>query len=256
MSSTLGLHTTNLPRLSDEAVSRSHMGRRTFTLQPGKKSRLVFLTEPQGLAVEQYKILRNRLSKLRPDGGVLLITSPSPGEGKTLTAVNLAWCLAEAGDHVCLVDLDFRAPGVAAALGCTFDEDGIEDVLTGKRSISDSIRQIGKRSLYVLGVKKNLPSPGRFLTPEVLSPVLSDLQAMFQWVILDFAPIIPMADVSEVVPLVDGALMVVRAGKTEKGMVAPSLEALGSKLLGVILNDSPISGSSYYGYYGKHRERD
>lgn len=254
MSSILGLHTRNAARLIDDVVSRPHVAIRTVMIQPGKNSRLVFLTEPQGLAVEQYKILRTRLCKLRPDGGVLLITSPGPGEGKTLTSINLAWCLADGGDHVCLVDLDLRAPGVASALDCTFDEDGIEDVLTEKRSIAESIRQIGKCSLYVLGVKKNLPSAGRFLTPKVLSPVLSDLKAVFQWVILDFAPVIPMVDVSEVVPLVDGAIMVIRAGKTNKGIVEPALEILGPKLLGVVLNDTTISGSSYYGYYGKDRD--
>jgi Mrp family chromosome partitioning ATPase len=69
---------------------------------------------------------------------------------------------------------------------------------------------------------------------------------MFQWVILDFAPVIPMVDVAEVIPHVDGAIMVVRTGKTDKSMIAPALEILGTKLWGVIANDSPISGSSYY----------
>jgi Mrp family chromosome partitioning ATPase len=72
-------------------------------------------------------------------------------------------------------------------------------------------------------------------------------------VILDFAPIIPMSDVAEVVPQADGALMVIRSGKTDKSMIAPSLEILGSKLWGVIVNDSPINGSSYYGSYGNRR---
>jgi Mrp family chromosome partitioning ATPase len=76
---------------------------------------------------------------------------------------------------------------------------------------------------------------------------------MFQWIILDFAPIIPMADVAEVIPSVDGALMVLRSGKTDRSVVEPSLEILGPKLLGVVVNDSPINGSSYYGYYGTNR---
>ena len=90
MSSALGLHTTNAVRLVNNSSPRLATGKRVITLQPGKNSRLVFLTEPAGLAVEQYKILRRRLCNLHPQGGAMLITSPSPGEGKTLTSVNLA----------------------------------------------------------------------------------------------------------------------------------------------------------------------
>jgi capsular exopolysaccharide synthesis family protein len=254
MSSTLGLHTTNSARLVDDVPLRLVPGRRVVTIQPNKKSRLVFLTEPTGLAVEQYKLLRRRLCNLHPRGGAMLITSPSPGEGKTLTSVNLAWCLADAGYHTCLVDLDFRAPGISPALGYTFEEDGVEDVLTGKRTVSQSIRQIEERPLFVLGIKRRMASLGELLSSASLTPLLADLRTMFQWVILDIAPVIPMADVAEILPHVDGALMVIRSGKTDKSMVAPSVETLGSRLWGVVVNDSPINGSSYYGYYGNRKD--
>jgi capsular exopolysaccharide synthesis family protein len=253
--SSLGLHTANGVGLVDESPSRQTSGKRVIPLLPNKKSRLVFVTEPAGLAVEQYKILRRRLCNLRPQGGTMLMTSPGPGEGKTLTSVNLAWYLAEAGHRTCLVDLDFRAPGVSLALNYNFEEDGIEDVITGRRTISQSLRQLGDGSLSVLGVRKRLLSPGNLLTSASLIPLLADLSAMFEWVILDFAPVIPMADVAEVIPHVDGALMVVRNGKTAKEMITPSLEILGPKLWGVVLNDSPISGSAYYGYYGLRKEK-
>jgi capsular exopolysaccharide synthesis family protein len=253
MSSTLGIHTTAV-RLANSISPTPTSARRVVTLQPGKKSRLVFLTDPAGLAVEQYKILRRRLCNLHPQGGAMLITSPSPGEGKTLTSVNLAWCMAEAGQDTCLVDLDFRAPGVCQTLGCTIEDDGIEDVLHGKRTINQSIRQFENRSLYVLGVRNRVVSPGDLLSSALITPVLTELRAMFKWVILDFAPVIPMADVGEVLPHVDGALMVIRSGKTDKSMIAPSLEILGTKIWGVVVNDSPISGSAYYGNYGNRRD--
>jgi capsular exopolysaccharide synthesis family protein len=254
MSFFLELDRANAVSLVDNGRVRLNPGKQVVTLQATQKSRLVFLTEPSGLAVEQYKLLRRRLCNLHPQGGKMLITSPSPGEGKTLTSVNLAWCLAEAGHRTCLVDLDFRAPGVSQALNYVFEEDGVEDILTGRRTINQSIRQLGDRSLYVLGIGKRHTAPGDLLSPACLTPLLTDLSAMFQWVIVDFAPIIPMADVSEVIPYVDGALMVIRSRKTEKSMIAPSLELLGSKLWGVVLNDSPINGSSYYGNYGKDRD--
>jgi capsular exopolysaccharide synthesis family protein len=253
MSSTLGLHAANMTRLVDDLPSRLAPGNRVITVQPDKRSRLVFLTEPAGLAVEQYKMLRRRLCTLHPHGGVMLITSPSPGEGKTLTSINLAWCFAESGQKTCLVDLDFRAPGIGGALGYKFHEDCVEDVLTGKQSIAQSLRQIGNRSLHVLGVGDRLISPGQLLASTLLNPLINNLRGMFQWVVLDFAPVIPMSDVTEALPHVDGALIVVRSGKTDKSMIAPSLEMLGAKLWGVVLNDSTINGSDYYGYYGNRK---
>jgi capsular exopolysaccharide synthesis family protein len=254
MSSTLGLYTTDAARLVDNAPLRLTSGRRVVTAQSDKKSRLVFLTEPTGLAVEQYKMLRRRLCTLHPQGGAVLITSPSSGEGKTLTSVNLAWCLADAGHHTCLVDLDFRAPGIAPTLGYACEEDGVEDVLTGKTTIRQSIRQLGERSLYVLAVRNRLVSPGYLLSSTSLTPLLTDLRATFKWVILDAAPVIPMADVAEVTLHVDGVLMVIRSGKTDKLLIAPSLEILGSKLWGIVVNDSPVNGSSYYSYYGNCKD--
>jgi capsular exopolysaccharide synthesis family protein len=254
MSSMLELNSAFTARLSGNSVPPSIQQKRLIKLQPSEKSRLVFMTEPDGLAAEQYKILRHRLNTLHRDGGVMLITSASPGEGKTLTSINLAFCLADVGHEACLVDLDFRSPGVGPAIGYEFEEDGIEDVINGERTIAESVRQLGDRSLHVLGVRKPRLSPGSLLAPAALTPVLSNLRSMFRWVILDCAPIVPMADVSEVVPQVDGALFVIRTGRTDKSLVMPCLDTLGPKVWGVVLNDSPIKGSSYYGYYGKPRD--
>jgi capsular exopolysaccharide synthesis family protein len=254
MSSTASIHATEAIRPVTNGSSRRISANRILALSPDEKSRLVFLTEPTGLAVEQYKILRRRLCNLHPQGGIVLVTSPSPAEGKTLTSVNLSWSLAEAGNETCLVDLDFRAPGVSRTLGCQIDEDGVEDVLTGKLTINQSMRQLGDRSLYVLGVRRRMISPGELLSPASITPLLTELRSMFRWVILDFAPMIPMADVGDVLPHVDGALMVVRSGKTQKALIEPSLGILGSKAWGVVINDSPIYGSSYYGYYGMQRD--
>lgn len=97
-------------------------------------------------------------------------------------------------------------------------------------------------------------SPGELLSPASITPLLTELRSMFRWVILDFAPMIPMADVGDVLPHVDGALMVIRSGKTQKALIEPSLGILGSKAWGIVVNDSPIYGSSYYGYYGMRRD--
>jgi capsular exopolysaccharide synthesis family protein len=218
-------------------------------LEPDKHSRLVFLTDPGGLAAERYKVLRRHLRVLKADGGIVLLTSPAPADGKTLTSVNLAFSLAEQGHSTCLVDLDFRAPGIFGTLQYSSDAPDVLDILQGRATILQAIRRIGADPLYLLGIQEGAHTSSFQLDREAFRSFLFRLRAAFTWVILDLAPAIPFSDVSEVLPHVDGALMVVRAEKTKKSLVGPSLEVLGSKLWGVVLNDAAVRGDSCYGYY-------
>jgi capsular exopolysaccharide synthesis family protein len=227
---------------------------RTIEITPDADSRLVFLTEPNGLAVEQYKLLRRRLSVLSPNGGRLIVTSPSPADGKTLTSINLAYAFADAGFNTCLIDLDFRASNVANILCDKARVDGVAEILSGECDISHVIRKVGSRSLYLLSIKDQLPTSSHQLTSARFKPMLKDLKQRFDWVILDMAPAIPMSDVAEVIPHVEGSLLVVRSKKTSKKLVAPTLEILGQKLWGVVFNDAMIHGTNYYGYYGYGRK--
>lgn len=223
----------------------------TIIIDATDAPRLAFLTDPNGLAVEQYKMLRRRLRMAHPPGGLIMITSPGPGEGKTLTSMNLAWSLADAGYNTCLVDLDFRAPGLARAMGLTGDY-GIEPALSGRSTLSQSGVKVADVPLHVYAVKHRLESPAKYFSPSLLTPFMSSLRSSFEWVILDLVPAVPMSDVSEILPYVDGALMVVRAATTSAALLPASLDALGPKLRGVVLNDARIQGSAYYGDYGKH----
>jgi Mrp family chromosome partitioning ATPase len=225
---------------------------RKIQMEAHATARLPFLTDPSGLAVEQYKLLRGRLNALEPRGGVLLVTSPAPGDGKTLTSINLAWSLAQGDFRTCLVDLDFRAPGVTRTLELPTDDGGTEEVLTGKKSLTQTLFQIGNRPFHVLGIRERIEEPSHLYTAAMLGPLLGILRASYRWVILDLAPAVPMSDVSEILPQADGALMVVRSGKTQKVFLPPVLEILGKKLWGVVLNETPVLGSAYYGSYGKH----
>src|ERR1700761_6568227 len=225
---------------------------RTIKIEAHATARLPFLMDPAGLAVEQYKMLRGRLNTLEPRGGVLLVTSPAPGDGKTLTSINLAWSLAQGGFSTCLVDLDFRAPGVTRTLDLSTDDGGVEEVLTGKKTLAQTLFQIGDRPFHVLGIRERVEEPSHLYAPANLTPLLSALRASYRWVILDLAPAVPMSDVSDILPQAEGALMVVRSGKTQKAFLPPLLEILGKKLWGVVLNDTPVLGSAYYGSYGKH----
>ena len=249
------LHQLQLERSAEPEAPALNSGKaELLMLEPGRNSRLVFLTDPSGLAVEQYKILSRRLLTSHPRGGVVMITSPGPGEGKTLTSINLSWALERSGQRTCLVDLDLRAPGVVRALGCAPPRHGVDDVLEGTLDVQSSLWQIDGTRLHVLPVCHHHSIVGPLLSPTSLKPMLDVLRSMFDWIVLDYAPAIPMADVGDGLCNVDGALLVIRSGKTPKKMISPVLEVLGNKNWGVILNDAPIMGSAYYGSYGKSRD--
>jgi Mrp family chromosome partitioning ATPase len=238
---------------ASEAVVASCSARKlnaaSIELDPGARSRLVFLTDPHGLAVERYKLLRRQLYASNMQGGLMLISSPSPADGKTLTSINLAFCLAAGGHSTCLVDFDYRSPGICPTLQFEPDTGGLFDVLEGRATLSQAVRQISKHDLYVLGMTRQAGTRNPPFDSTVLRPFLNNLRATFAWVIFDMAPAIPFSDVPEFLPEVDGALLVVRAGQTKKSLVAASLEIMANKLSGVVLNDAVVSGGDYYGYY-------
>ncbi len=219
-------------------------------MEPGPASRLVFLTDPHGLAVEQYKRLRGQLCNRSPRGGLLLVTSPSPADGKTLTSINLAWSLADAGYRTCLVDCDFRAPSLARTLELPPVLHGLTELLAGEQPAGEIIRQLGNRPLYVMPIGTAVPSSANQFASSAFRSLLGNLREQFKWVILDMAPAVPVSDVAEALPLVDGALLVVRRGWTDKRLILPSIDVLGAKNWGAVLNDAALHGGAYYGSYG------
>jgi Mrp family chromosome partitioning ATPase len=249
MSAQSELHAINHSALMEASLSALTSESARIEIEPDRRSRLVFVTDPCGLAVERYKLLRRRLCAANPQGGLLLITSPAPGDGKTLTSINLAHCLAEAGHPTCIVDLDFRSPGVTAQLGYEPDGFDVADVLQGNATIAQAVRKISEHPLYLLNIKEGRDATSPFLDTAVMRPFLFRLRGAFTWVILDLPPAIPFSDVSEVLPEVDGALMIVRSGKTKRSLIGPTMEVLSNKLWGVVLNDAEIKGGDYYGYY-------
>ncbi len=247
MSSHPELLPIDVPEIMKAASAARKLNVTSVELEPDAQSRLVFLTDPHGLAVERYKLLRRQLCASSPQGGLLLVSSPSPGDGKTLTSINLAFCLAAGGHSTCLVDFDFRCPGVCPTL--KLETGSVLDVMEGRAMVSEAVRQVGKSELCVLGMRPQNGMKSPRFESATLRPFFSKLRSTFTWVIVDMAPAIPFSDVPEVIPEVDGALLVIRAGKTEKSLINRAFEAMGNKVWGVVLNDAVVSGGDYYGYY-------
>ncbi|MBI5017296.1 MAG: CpsD/CapB family tyrosine-protein kinase [Deltaproteobacteria bacterium] len=240
--------------------------REAVTLDPravqGVDSRIFALREPRSVVVEQYRSLRSRLERLNATttAQVLAITSAVKGEGKSVTAVNLALVMAgNANRDVLLVDADFRRPNVHALLDLPLSP-GLSDYLQGAASEEDIVRRTPFFGLQVVTAGNAEGHPAELLASPEFAAFLAAARGRFDYVIVDTPPIHPISDVNFLVEFVDGVLMVIRAGKTLKHMVQQSAESLPpGKVLGTILNraEEPGHGYSYkkgYYYYSSYEE--
>jgi capsular exopolysaccharide synthesis family protein len=250
---------TELPRqdvtsksFTSPVGAESPNGFRHFTPLIREESRLVCHTDPYGLTAEQFRLLRRTLSQDSATGAVLMITSPGVGDGKTVTSLNLCTCLADSGDSTLLVEADLRRPTVRTILACAVGPPGIEDALSGKVEPSKAIHLIEKLSFHAATVAKIPDDPSRLLYGAMIRQFLAWARQHFRWVVLDAAPVLPAADVSELLSLTDGVLLVIRAQSTPREQSKRAIEVVGKHLYGVILNEVTIDFSSYYRYLRKY----
>jgi protein-tyrosine kinase len=213
---------------------------------------LIAALAPHSLAAEQYRTLRTRLVTVeagRPRR-VLLVTSPAKGDGKSITASNLALTMAqEFSRKVVLVDADLRQPMVHALLGVP-QEPGLVDVLGGRAALEDVLVQLPDVHLAVVPAGLPPEQPAELLGSAAMRRTLDALRSRFDRVLVDVPPVMPLADVGVLAPQCDGVLLVVRAGATPKPLIERALGTFdGERLLGVVLNESggtePDYGYSY-----------
>ncbi|WP_052425301.1 polysaccharide biosynthesis tyrosine autokinase [Streptomyces fulvoviolaceus] len=200
---------------------------------------------------EAFRRLRVNLQFAQVDDRprVIVVTSSVPGEGKTTTAVNMALSLADAGMRICLVDADLRRPSVAGTFGLVQDA-GLTTVLIGQACIEDVVQQAGGR-LTVLTSGAVPPNPTELLASERMEAVLRELAATYDVVVVDSAPLLPVADTIGLAPLADGVLFVVRASKTGRDQIrsaAESLSRTGVRVLGTVFSMAAGFKGKGYGY--------
>src|SRR5680860_397476 len=183
------------------------------------------------------------------------VTSSVPEEGKTTTATNLAITLAQAGQKVMLVEADLRRPKVAGMLRLE-SAVGLTTVLVGRVDLREAIQDHSVPNLSVLTSGALPPNPAELLQSLAMGEVLTRLRAEYDVIIIDAPPLLPVTDAALLASQSDGALIVVRHGKTTRDQLRHAIERLDSvdaRALGVVLNMVPNrkSGDSYYGYgYG------
>ncbi len=235
-----------------EPLSVTYTQTRAFQPDNGvlRRNRVLAGTDdPSVLAA--YKMLRTQVLQRMKEKGwkALAITSPGPGEGKTLTAVNLAISLAREVNHtVLLVDLDLRNPSVHEYFGYQ-PEKGVSDIVLRGADVSEALFNPGIERLVVLPGHEPLPHSSEVLSSPAMVALVNDLKHRYpsRMVLFDLPPLLSADDAVAFAPHVDAALLVLEEGKTTRDDATRAVSYLrNTELLGTVLNKSEEAVSGYY----------
>ena len=219
-------------------------------------TRRAAVTSGNDLAAEAFRALRTRLLFAPRSGAALrsvVVTSAWAGEGKTTTAANLAVTLAQQGMRVLLVDCDLRRPRLHALFGAT-NKVGLADVLLGRGSLSQVMQLTRFDRLSLLssgGIHDSSKGPSELLGDESMKALLASASQQFDITVLDTPPVLLASDASILAARSDSALVVLRAGRTNRALVQDAmreLSAVGANVVGVVLNDPDAKTVRYQEY--------
>lgn len=216
----------------------------------------MFIVEknPKSVAAEAYRSLRTNIqySSFDKEYKTIVVTSSNPGEGKSITAGNLALTLAEGEAKVLLVDCDMRKPSVHKNFRVT-NTHGLSDVLLQKKKVMDVAHNY-KGNLYIVTAGKIPPNPAEMLASKSMTLFLEEMKNHFDYIVLDTPPVHAVADPQILSTKADGTLFVVRAGVTKKDDVQSSISTLkkvNADIIGTVLHAVENSKNKYYYYYGE-----
>jgi protein-tyrosine kinase len=223
------------PALTEPAVLEPRTARPT--LHPA----LVAAIAPHAEAAEQYRAIRTRLTAREELGPLRTVgvTSPATGDGKSVTAANLALTMAqEIQRRVVLVDADLRDPSVHRLFAVDRGP-GLAEVLAGEASLEDALIELPDLRLTLLPAGRTAEYPAELLGSDMMRRLVDQLGVRFDRILLDLPAALPVADVGSIAPHVDGMLMVVRAGVTQRPALDQALALFEEqKVIGVVLNEA------------------
>jgi protein-tyrosine kinase len=213
----------------------------------------LFLNGDDGApGTEEFRTLRSRLYHLREKRGLkkILVTSALPKEGKSFTSSNLAQVVVrQHGRRALLIDADLRAPRLHLMLG-TKSDPGLSDYLLGKND-EFSIMQTGPlENLFFIPSGTGAANPAELIGNGRLKLLLQRVEPLFDWIIIDSPPAVPVSDASVLAKLCDGVLMVVRSNSTPVDLARKARQEFPDEaLIGVVLNGTSEDAMPYARYY-------
>ncbi len=205
--------------------------------------RIVAFYDPISPVTEQYRSLRTNIQSIKSEKPIktITITSSTHSEGKTITAINLAISMAHDLNKksILLIDADLRRSKISKYLGINA-EAGLSDVVSNGTNLDDVLLNIGVENLTILPAGKIPRNPAEILGSTKMKNLIGALRSKYDYIIFDTPPIIPVTDAGLLGAQTDGVIMVIKAGRTQKGVTAHSesiLKQAQAKLLGYILTN-------------------
>lgn len=218
---------------------------------------MLFYNSEQAPGTEEFRTLRSRLYQLREKRPLkkVLVTSSLPKEGKSFVAANLAQALArQQGRRVLLIDADLRASRLHLALG-TSATPGLSEYLLGEADEFGIMQRGTMENLLFIPAGRSTSNPAEMIANGRLSILLGQAEPLFDWIVIDSPPAVPVSDAGLIANHCDGVLMVVRSDATPSDVARKARAEFDDKLLlGVVLNGikrGSAEYSRYYGAYGK-----
>lgn len=247
------------PHLDDELLRQI----RVIPYKQSDEAMLIDPTRPNEAPMEEFRTLRTRLNHMQSLQPIhtTVITSPSPAEGKSFAAANLALAQSQlAGNYTLLADFDFRRP-IVHNLFQTERSPGITDYLQGKIQLHEAIRRVGDSNMFIMPAGEAVINPLELLNLREVKTMLDRLPDLFNWVILDSPPLLFAADANLLSTLCHGTILVVRIGSTTIDSVTRAMQSLcQNNVLGIVVNGARrgelYSKYTYYHSYYSPKEED
>lgn len=215
--------------------------------------KLVTVGNRNSFVSEQFRTIRTNITFAMPDQEIksILVTSATPGEGKSTNVANLGVVFAQEGKKVCIVDADLRKP----TMHYTFrlqNIRGLSNLLTTQYDLSEVLNSTDISNLFVVTSGPIPPNPAELLSSKAMDSVIRQLINDFDMIIFDAPPLLSVTDAQILSNKCDGTLLIVNSGAVENASVLKakmSLEASKANILGVVLNNYKIPLGEYYDQY-------
>ena len=222
---------------------------------PAPEAHLIDMDRPHEVPGEEFRSLRTRLNHMQSqqDLHTIVVTSASPAEGKTFTAINLALAQAQLESPVLIADLDLRRPVIHNMFQCERSP-GFSDFVLAEKPLEECIRRIEGSNLYFLPAGTQVKNPLELLNMRQVKYTIDAFRKVFNWVILDTPPLLFSADANLLATITDGTLIVVRIGSTTYDNVIRAMQSLcENNVLGIVANGARAGElySKYTYYYTK-----
>lgn len=219
---------------------------------PDPLTMLFFQEDENRVGAEEFRTLRSRLYQIREKMPLkrLMVTSALPKEGKSFVAANLGQVMVrQQGRRALVIDADLRNPGMHRHLG-TASAPGLSDYLLGECDEFAALQRGPMENLFFMPAGRIVPSAAELLSNGRLKLLLQRVEPMFDWIIVDTSPVIPVSDATLVATVCDGVVMVVRSNATPSDLARRAREEFPDKLLlGVVLNGIPSGDMAQTKYY-------